>query len=114
MNARLLLVPALAGVLLVGCQTRTPAREVVLQLTSALPVSFSGVVEVDGKPETVSGRTPAELRYTGHTVNCQIEQGPENGLLTIEVKSVDVPQRVEMVTATTGPKTVAKGYVSFW
>ncbi len=113
MNLRILIPSAAILLLAAGCQTKAPQREIVLSLTSALPVSYSGIVVVDGKKETVSGRTPAELRFTAREVQCEITQGGENGLLTIEAKAVDLPQRVEMVTGTTGPNTTAQGEVSF-
>lgn len=111
MNSRILPLMTMVGALMAaGCQTRAP-QEVVIQLTSATPVSYSGTVVVDGKKQEISGRTPTELRYQANRVDCRVKQGAENGMLTIEVMFPEKPDALESVTASTGPETFAKGSV---
>lgn len=111
MNSRILPLITMVGALMAaGCQTRAP-QEVVIQLTSATPVSYSGTVVVDGQSKEISGRTPTELRYQANRVDCRVKQGSENGTLTIEVMFPENPDALESVTASTGPETLAKGSV---
>ncbi len=111
MNSRILPLLTVVGALMAaGCQTRAP-QEVVIQLTSATSVSYSGTVVVDGKTQEISGRTPTELRYQASRVDCRVKQGSENGMLTIEVMFPEKPDALERVTASTGPETLAKGSV---
>ena len=89
-----------------GCQTRVSCcQEVSLTLTSALPVSYSGVVLVDGKEQSVQGKTPAVLKFQGHRLECRLKQGPEQGLLTAELRGKGLPKQAERVTASNGPGT---------
>jgi len=113
MNFRIATLPLLTALLAAGCQTQATKRGVVVSLSSAMPVSYSGVIRADGQEHAVSGTTPATLTYKAHRVDCRIQQGPEVGMLTIEVKALELPERNEMVTASTGPNTVAKGGASF-
>jgi hypothetical protein len=111
MKSRILSLMTMVGALLAaGCQTRAP-QEVVIQLTSATSVSYSGTVTVDGKQQEISGRTPTELRYQASRIDCQVKQGTENGTLTIEVMFPEQPDALESVTASTGPNTLASGSV---
>lgn len=113
MKLRNALLPALAALLVAGCQSTPPPRDIVINLTSALPVSYSGIVRADGLEQPVNGMTPAELHFKARRVDCKIEQGDEKGTLTIEVRALELPEHLEMVTASTGPNTRARGAVSF-
>jgi len=110
------LLLALAG--LAGCQSRTPGtREYVLILTSATPVTFTGSLRVDGKDQPVSGTTPAEYQLVAGRIDCKLTQGPENGLLTVQIRPEPNPDSVETVLSSQGPNTPLRGSArvhDFW
>ena len=109
MNLRTILpLCAVAILALSGCQTKAPT-EYVLQLTSATPVGYSGVILVDGKRQEIQGKTPGEIRVTAKDLSWKIRQGTEDGTLTLEVKDVKRPERIETVVASTGPNTAIIG-----
>lgn len=91
-----------------GCQTQAPT-EYVLQLTSATPVGYSGVLIADGKRQEIQGKTPGEFRVTAKDLSWKIRQGTEGGTLTLEVKDVKRPERIETVVASTGPNSALVG-----
>ena len=91
-----------------GCQTQAPT-EYVLQLTSATPVGYSGVLIADGKRQEIQGKTPGEFRVTAKDLSWKIRQGTEDGTLTLEVKEVKRPERIETVVASTGPNSALVG-----
>lgn len=111
MNNRLLLLPIAATALVVsGCQTHSrSSHEFVVSLTSATPVSFTGHLKVDGKVQAVSGTTPAEYTIPAHSLSCELVQGPENGLLTVEIRKGTHSDNLDLVAATGGPNTTVKG-----
>jgi len=103
----------LAALLVSGCQTnRTAPREIVVSVTSATPVSFSGHFQADGKDQAVSGMTPAEFKIVASRLDCNLRQGPENGTMTIEVRTDTNSEHFALVTASTGPNTDARGEVA--
>ncbi|MBN8247840.1 MAG: hypothetical protein J0L84_10395 [Verrucomicrobia bacterium] len=107
---RQLAAPLLAIVLLAGCQSSgTGTRDYVLLLTSATPVTFSGKIRVDGKEQAVSGTTPAEYRLAGGRIDYHLTQGPENGLLTVQIRTQPDADSVESVSSSTGPNTALQG-----
>jgi hypothetical protein len=69
-----------------GCQTTPGARDFTISLTSTEPVSFSGVLVIDGYPKNIAGKTPMTYHLRGSRVDCDIVQGPEPGELKIEVQ----------------------------
>ncbi|MFM7215445.1 MAG: hypothetical protein ACKO3H_11275 [Verrucomicrobiota bacterium] len=91
-----------------GCQTQAPT-EYVLQLTSATPVGYSGVLIADGKRQEIQGKTPGEFRVTAKDLSWKIRQSTEQGTLTLEVKDVKRPERIETVVASTGPNSALVG-----
>jgi len=110
MRLRPLAVPALALLLLTGCQSHGPqTREYVLILTSATPVSFSGTLRVDGRSQPVSGTTPAQYQLAATRIDCDLTQGPENGLLTVQIRPQPNPDSVESVYSSKGPNTRLHG-----
>ena len=109
MNLRLILPLCAVAILAVsGCQTKAPT-EYVLQLTSATPVGYSGVILADGKRQEIQGKTPATMRVSAKDISWKIQQGAENGTLTLEVKDSKRPERIETVVASTGPNTAIVG-----
>ena len=111
MNNRLLLLPIVATAFVVsGCQSHSrSSREFVVSLTSATPVSFTGHLKVDGKVQAVSGTTPAEYTIPAHSLSCDLVQGPENGLLTVEIRTGTTSDHLDLVASTGGPNTPVKG-----
>ncbi len=91
-----------------GCQTKAPT-DYVLQLTSATSVGYRGVIIADGKRQEIQGKTPGEFRVTAKDLSWRIQQGTEEGTLTLEVKDVKRPERIETVAASTGPNTALVG-----
>lgn len=106
----LLLTGILAGT---GCQTR-PQRptEFVIAVTSSTPVTFSGNLRVDGKEQSVSGTTPATYKVSGQRVDCHLVQGPENGLLTVQIRLGIQEDAAEFVASSGGPNTDLHGSVN--
>ncbi len=113
MNNRLLLLPIVATALVVsGCQSHSrSSREFVVSLTSATPVSFTGHLKVDGKLQAVSGTTPAEYKIPAHSLSCDLVQGPENGLLTVEIRTGTTSDHLDLVASTGGPNTPVTGTI---
>ena len=110
MNTRSLLPALAASLLIAGCQTHAPQpREFVVSLTSATTVRFTGHLQVDGKEQAISGNTPAEYKIVAHNVSICVNQGPENGLLTAEVRVGAQTDAPILVTASGGPNTSAQG-----
>lgn len=106
----LLLSGILAGA---GCQSRpTQPTEFVISVTSSTPVTFSGHLRVDGKEQAVSGTTPAEYKVSGQRVACQLVQGPENGLLTVQIRLGIQEDAAEFVASSGGPNTGLHGTVN--
>lgn len=106
-----LLIPAVGlALILAGCQSHpTQPSTLVVNLTSATPVSFSGHLKVDGKDQSVSGTTPAEYKVTGKSVTVDLRQGPEDGLLTAQVRIEGDSAELQLVTASNGPNTDVRG-----
>lgn len=96
-----------------GCQTR-PQRptEFVIEVSSSTPVTFSGHLRVDGKDQSISGTTPANYRVSGQRVDCHLVQGPENGLLTIQIRLGVQEDAAEFVASSGGPNTDLHGSVN--
>lgn len=110
MNTRHLLPAVAACLLIAGCQTHAPQpREFVVSLTSAVSVSFTGHLTVDGKDQAISGNTPAVYKIVAHNVAVHMNQGPENGLLTAEVRVGPHTDAPVFVTASDGPNTSGHG-----
>ncbi|MBX3733595.1 MAG: hypothetical protein KF791_13495 [Verrucomicrobiae bacterium] len=117
MKARLACLPLLAVVLWTGCQTTPAKREYVVILTSATPVSYSGTLRLDNRDQVVSGMTPATYTLSANRIACDLRQGPENGLLTAQIRMAPDLESQEFVTSALGPNTELKGSVnpdSFW
>lgn len=113
----LLLIPVIAAALAAaGCQSHSkhskPSRAFVVTLSSATPVSFSGHLKVDGKDQSISGTTPAEYKIAAQSISCDLVQGPESGLLTVQVRIDGNPDALELVTASSGPNTAARASFS--
>lgn len=106
----LLLTGILAGT---GCQTH-PKRptEFVIEVSSSTPVTFSGHLSVDGKDQSVSGTTPAMYKVSGQRVDCHLVQGPENGLLTVQIRLGIQEDAAEFVASSGGPNTALHGSVN--
>lgn len=111
MKTQLTLMTLAGGLLLAGCQSHPQSREFTLTLTSAMPVSFAGNLRVDGRDQAISGMTPAEYRVTGQQIQWEVRQGPENGLLTAQVRIGENTDALALVTASTGPNTEARGVI---
>ena len=112
MKTPLLALAAVAALFGAGCQTTNGSRDVVIKVTSATPVTFTGNIRTDGKVQPISGTTPAVFTVTGNRVDCQILQGPENGTLTVELHVGSQPDSIVLVSSSNGPGTEAKGVVS--
>ena len=93
-----------------GCQSRPPQQHTfVVTLSSATPVNFNGHLTLDGKDQPISGTTPAEFKVLGQTISCELQQGPQNGFLTVEVRQGEHTDAPLIVAASNGPGSTAHG-----
>ncbi|MCW5558371.1 MAG: hypothetical protein KIT22_11140 [Verrucomicrobiae bacterium] len=108
----------LALATLAGCQSHGPrTREYTLILSSALPVTFTGTLRVDGKEQPVSGTTPAEYPLVAERIDCELVQGPEPGLLTVQIRQQGDPEFTQTVLSSQGPNSPLRGTArthDFW
>lgn len=95
-----------AAVVSSGCQSTPGARDIHVRLTSETPVSFTGSLLIDGYPKAVSGKTPANFKFHGSRVDCEILQGPEPGTLKVEVQ---FGAGVTLTATSQGPGQPVKG-----